>query len=182
MQNPWRKISSKLIYQNQWLRLREDQVITPTGVQGIYGVVEAKPALGIVPLTRDMKTYLVGQYRYTLDVYSWEIPEGGGADGETPLDGARRELREETGLLAGKWTDLGTAYTSNSFTNEVAYLYLAEDLRQDEARPDHTEALDIKKLPFEEAWEMVLKGEIKDAMAIIGLMRACYFLKNNNRL
>lgn len=182
MQNPWRKLSSKRIYQNQWLRLREDQVITPTGVHGIYGVVETKPALGIVPITGDMQTYLVGQYRYTLDVYSWEIPEGGGKDGEAPLDGAKRELREETGLLAQIWTELGTAYTSNSFTNEIAHFYLAEDLKQDKAQPDHTEALEIKKLPFGEAWDMVLNGQIKDAMAIIGLMRAYHFLKNNNRL
>lgn len=169
--NPWQKLTSRTIYQNPWIRLREDQVITPSGTKGIYGVIEAHPAIGVVPLTEDGYTYLVGQYRYTLDVFSWEIPEGGGHPGETTWDGAQRELREETGLIALQWTYLGAAYTSNSFTNEVAYLYLAEHLQQGITNPDLTEKLEIRKLPFEQAWKMVLSGEIKDAMSIIGLLR-----------
>ncbi len=179
--NPWHKLSSKLIYQNPWIRLREDQVITPSGTIGIYGVVEAHPAIGMVPLTEDGYTYLVGQYRYTLDVFSWEIPEGGGHPGETTWDGARRELREETGLSARQWTYLGTAFTSNSFTNEVAYLYLAEKLTQGATNPDHTEELVIKKLPFGEAWQMVLDGTIKDAVSIIGLLRTKTILEKRKK-
>jgi len=175
--NPWQKLSSKLIYQNPWIRLREDRVITPSGTKGIYGVVEAHPAIGVVPLTADGYTYLVGQYRYTLDVFSWEIPEGGGHPNETTWDGARRELREETGLSARQWTYLGTAYTSNSFSNEVAYFYLAEKLTQGATNPDHTEELAIKKLPFDEAWQMVLEGTIKDAMSVIGLLRVKEILR-----
>ncbi|MBN1406291.1 MAG: NUDIX hydrolase [Calditrichaceae bacterium] len=182
MQNPWKKLSSQTIYKNEWIRLREDKVITPTGTEGIYGVVETKPAIGIVPLTDDLQTYLVGQYRYTLDVYSWEIPEGGGLDGEDILAGAQRELLEETGLTAKKWTDLGIMYTSNSITNEIGYLYLAEELSQGEAQPDHTEDLQVRKLPFMEAWEMVLNAEIKDSLAVIGLMRVYNYLKQNKKI
>ena len=182
MQNPWKTLSSKTIYKNEWIRLREDKVITPGGKNGIYGVVETKPAIGIVPLSDDLYTYLVGQYRYTLDKYSWEIPEGGGMDSEDILTGAKRELLEETGLKSEKWTFLDTMYTSNSVTNEIGYLYLAEDLQQGTAHPDHTEDLQIKRLPFLEAWEMVLRAEIKDSLAIIGLMRVYNLLKKQNRL
>lgn len=182
MNNPWKTLSTRLIYQNPWIRLREDEVITPAGKSGIYGVVETKPAIGIIPLSDDLHTYLVGQFRYTLNTYSWEIPEGGGKDGEDTREGAKRELLEETGLQAGKWTFLGTLYTSNSFTDEVGYLYLAEYLQQGLAQPDHTEELQIKRLPFLEAWQMVLDGEIKDSLAIIGLMRTYHLLKNQKRL
>ena len=182
MKNPWKTLSSKQIYKNDWIRLREDRVITPTGSNGIYGVVETKPAIGIIPLTDDLQTYLVGQYRYTLDVYSWEIPEGGGIDGETNLQAAKRELVEETGLTAKRWLDMGSLYTSNSITNEIAYIYLAEDLRQGKAQPDHTEDLQVRKLPFTEAWQLVLSGEIKDSMAVIGLMRVQHYLKEQGRI
>jgi ADP-ribose pyrophosphatase len=182
LENPWKMISSKEIYKNQWIRLREDQVITPTGSNGIYGVVETKPAIGIVPLTKNLETYLVGQYRYTLNTYSWEIPEGGGKDGEDTLSGAKRELKEETGLTADKWTFLDTLYTSNSIMDEVGYVYLAEDLQKGDALPDETEQLKIRMLPFKEAWQMVLQCEIKDALAVIGLMRTYDHLKKEGRI
>jgi len=182
MKNPWKKLSSKKIYENPWIRLREDKIITPGGVEGIYGVVETHPALSIVPLTETLETFLVGQYRYTLDVYSWEIPEGGGLPGEKPLEGAKRELLEETGLLASSWTFLGNLYTSNSFTDEVGHIYLAEDLEERKAQPDHTEELIIKKIPFKKAWKMVLNEEIKDALAVISLMRTYYYLKGQKRI
>ena len=101
--NPWKMLSSKIIYKNKWICLREDQVITPYGTKGIYGFIETHPAIGIVPLNENIATYLVGQYRYTLNTYSWEIPEGGGHPGESHLETAKRELSEETGLKANKW-------------------------------------------------------------------------------
>ncbi len=182
MKNPWKKLESREIYKNQWIKLREDKVITPSGSKGIYGVVETKPAIGIVPLTADMETYLVGQFRYTLNTYSWEIPEGAGKRGEKTLTGAKRELLEETGLKAIKWTFLDTMYTSNSFTDETAYLYLAEELEQGEAQPDETEELTVKQLPFKEAWQMVLNFEIKDSMAITGILRTYEYLKKRGKI
>ncbi|MGD9489815.1 MAG: NUDIX domain-containing protein [Calditrichaceae bacterium] len=182
MKNPWKTLSTRQIYKNDWIRLREDQVITPTGTSGIYSVVEAKPAIGIVPLTNDLQTCLVGQYRYTLKTYSWEIPEGGGLDHEDTLDGAKRELLEETGLTAKKWTFLDTLYTSNSFTDEIGYIYLAEDLTNGIPKPDHTEDLRVKMLPFRDAWQMVINFEIKDALAIIGIQRAYQYLKSAGRV
>ena len=182
MKNPWKKISSREIYQNPWIRLREDQVISPNGSSTIYGVVEAYPAVAIVPVTEDLHTYLVGQYRYALNKYSWEVPEGGAEESESNLQAARRELKEETGLRAEKWTYLGSLYTSNSITNEVGHIYLAEELIQDLAAPEHTEELEIKMLPFPEAYQMVLDYEIKDALAIIGIMRVYHYLRNTNRL
>ena len=180
--NPWQTMSSREIYRNQWMRLREDQVITPGGKKGIYGVVETSPAIGIVPLDDALHTYLVGQYRYALKKYSWEIPEGGAEPGETLLAAAKRELREETGLIAGRWTKLGTLYTSNSITNEVGHLFLAEKLKNGTAAPEHTEALKIKKVPFLEAYRQVLDFRIKDALAVIGIRRVHDHLKKTGRL
>lgn len=182
MKNPWKTISGKYIYKNSWINLREDQVISPSGKPGIYSVVEAHPAIGIVPLTENLETYLVGQYRYTIDTYSWEIPEGGGKPGETNIKAAKRELKEETGLTAKKWTPLGELYTSNCFTNEIGYIFLAEILQQGNPQPDHTEDLKIKKLKFIDAVEMVKNFEIKDALAIIGILRVYEYLKQNKRL
>lgn len=182
MKNPWKTLNSKIVYSNSWIRVREDQVITPHGDDGIYGVVEAKPAIGIVALTEDLFTYLVGQYRYTLDTYSWEIPEGGAESNELLLDGAKRELREETGLSASKWTELGELYTSNCFTNERAYIFVAEGLSEGVAQPDPTEQLELKKLPFIDAWQMVLKQEIKDSLTVTALMRTYHLLQQQGRL
>ena len=180
--NPWKKLSSKKIYKNKWISLREDQVISPGGEKSIYGVVETSPAIAIVPITRDLETYLVGQYRYPLNVYSWEIPEGGAEPGESNLEAAKRELKEETGLYAEKWTYLNSLYTSNSITNEIGYIYLAEDLISGESEPEHTEDLTVKLVPFLEAYQMVLDCEIKDSLAVIGIMRVYQHLKNEGRI
>ena len=181
MKNPWKTTGTREIYRNNWIRLREDDVITPSGSKGIYGVVEAHPAIGIVPLNDDLETYLVGQYRYPLNTYSWEIPEGGAGPGEDLLAGAKRELAEETGLKAGKWNYLGSLYTSNSFTNEIGHIYLAEDLSNGPAAPDHTEELTVKKVPFEEAYQLVIDNTIKDALAVIGIFRVYQYLVSNRR-
>ncbi len=182
LKNPWKTLESRMVYSNPWMRVREDQVITPKGNRGIYGVIEAKPAIGIIPLTTDLHTFLVGQYRYPLETYTWEIPEGGAETGESLLDAAKRELKEETGVEAGLWTDLGELYTSNCFTNERGFVFLAEDLLLGEAEPDPTEELQLKKVSFAEAWQMVLSQDIKDALSVIALMRVHEHLKQQNRL
>jgi 8-oxo-dGTP pyrophosphatase MutT (NUDIX family) len=170
MKNPWTILSSRFIYQNNWIRLREDQVLTPDGKPGIYSVVETHPAIGIVALADNLDTWLVGQYRYPLKTYTWEIPEGGAHDGETLLQAGQRELIEETGISAAKWTLLGQTFTSNCFTDETATFFLAEELSIGDPAPDPTEQLQIKRLPFREAWRMVREGEIKDAMSVIALL------------
>ncbi|MFN8634680.1 MAG: NUDIX hydrolase [Chloroflexota bacterium] len=176
---PWRTLSTRPIYANPWIAVREDQVIRPDGNPGIYGVVEFQHwAIAVVPLTDDGDTILVGQYRYTLDLYSWEIPEGGGEKSETPLEAAQRELLEEAGLTARRWTYLGEAHLSNSATDEVGCVFLAEDLTFGEAAPEGTEEIQVRRLPFAKAVEMALTGEISDALAVVGLLRADHYLRS----
>lgn len=182
MKNPWKTLSTRQIYKNDWIRLREDQVITPTGTSGIYSVVEAKPAIGIVPLTNDLQTCLVGQYRYTLKTYSWEIPEGGGLDHEDTLDGAKRELLEETGLTAKKMDLSRYALHQQQFHRRNRIYLSGGGSDQRHTKPDHTEDLRVKMLPFRDAWQMVINFEIKDALAIIGIQRAYQYLKSAGRV
>ncbi|MEB3284571.1 MAG: NUDIX hydrolase [Candidatus Sericytochromatia bacterium] len=172
-ENPWVCHHSRWVYESAWLRLREDEVTRPDGQPGKYGVVEFRNhAVGVVPLTSEGDTFLVGQWRYTLGAYSWEIPEGGAPLGEPLLDAARRELREETGIEAQKWTYLGALSTSNSCTNETGCVFLAEDLRFGKPEPEGTERLQVKRVPLAEAYAMAMNGEITDALAIVGLARA----------
>jgi 8-oxo-dGDP phosphatase len=177
--NPWVREGSREVYENPWIRVREDRVIRPDGEPGIYGVVEMKRwAIGVVPLTEEGETFLVGQYRYSLDLYSWEIPEGGGSPSLPPLESARRELREETGIDADRWTYLGEAHLSNSVTNEVGCVFLAEGLTFGEAEPEGTEQLRVWRLPLADAIEMAMSGEISDSLSIIGLARAHHYLRS----
>jgi 8-oxo-dGTP pyrophosphatase MutT (NUDIX family) len=170
--NPWRKLSSRLIYENSWIRVREDQVIAPSGVPGIYGV-EARNAVGVVALGVHNEVYLVGQYRYPTDCYSWEIPEGAAERGETPLQAAMRELREETGLIASMWEPLGgEVHLSNCFTAERAYIFLARGLTQGETDPDPTEQIVQRSVGLREALKMAMHGEITDGMSLIAIHRA----------
>ena len=171
--NPWRTLESREVYQNPWIRVREDQVIRPDGAPGIYGVIETRIATGVVVLTPEGNTVLVGQYRYPTEQYSWEIVEGGADHGEDPLAAVKRELREEAGLIAHHWEPLGDeVHLSNCFSAERARLYLAENLEQTTAAPEGTEVLQVRTVSFDEAIAMVDSGEIKDAMSIIGLLRA----------
>jgi 8-oxo-dGTP pyrophosphatase MutT (NUDIX family) len=177
--NPWKTLSTKEIYQNPWISVREDQVLNPAGKPGIYGVVSFKNnAIGIVPIDHECYTYLVGQYRYTLNAYSWEIPEGGGPQGEAMLDTAKRELEEETGFTAKEWIDLGPIHTSNSVTDEYGCLFLAKELSQGAPNPEETEELRIKKVLLSEAIEMVMRGEITDSLSIAGLFKAARYLNS----
>lgn len=176
--NPWTPLSSKEIYDNPWIRVREDQVIKPSGEQGIYGIVHFKnKAIGIVPIDNQNNTWLVGQYRYPLDEYSWEIPMGGGPTGEPLLDTAMRELKEETGLTAKKWENICKIHTSNSVTDEEGYVFLASHLEEGETEFDDTEVLKIKKLPLQEAIKMVMRNEITDSLSIAGILKVGLLLK-----
>lgn len=175
--NPWTRKESHIIYQNPWLTLREDRVVRPNGREGVYSVVETRIATGVVTLTPDYETWLVGQYRYPTESYSWEIVEGGADEGEAPLTCIQRELREEAGLLAGCWTSLsGSIYLSNCISSEVGYLFLAEELVETEPEPDETEILQLCRVPFGKALAMADHGEITDAMSIMGLFMAERYL------
>lgn len=171
--NPWTTSSSRVVYENPWIRVREDAVTRPDGTPGIYGVVEFRNlAIGVVPVFVDGTTVLVGQHRYTLEEWTWEVPEGGGDRARGILPEAARELREETGLVAASWTPLGSLQTSNSVTDERAVLLLAEDLEQRAPQPEVTEELVCWRLPLADAVAMALDGRITDAMSVVALLRA----------
>lgn len=181
--NPWQTLDSALRYENPWIRVREDQVLRPDGKPGLYGVVEFKNhAIGIVPVTEDGDTFLVGQYRYPLHLYSWEIPEGGAPLAERPLAAAQRELMEETGITAERWTYLGDLHTSNSVTNEVGAVFLAEGLSFGPSAPEGTERLEVRRMPLQEAYELAMTGRITDSLAVIGLARAWAYLQSGRTL
>ncbi|MDT5123370.1 MAG: hypothetical protein QOC96_2852 [Acidobacteriota bacterium] len=168
--NPWQTIASRQKYDNDWISVREDTVIRPDGEQGVYGVVHFKNiAIGILAV-EDGFIYLVGQYRYPLERYSWEIPEGGCAAGEDPLAAAQRELEEETGLRAASWEKLGEAHLSNSVSDELAIWFLATGLTQGAHKPEGTEQLNIRRVAVTEALEMALTGKITDALSLVALL------------
>lgn len=168
--NPWKTLREEIRYENDWIRIEHHDVIKPNGEPGIYGKVHFKnTAIAVLPIDREGYTYLDGQYRYTIHAYSWELPEGGCLN-ESPLEAAKRELKEETGLIAEKWTFLGEQYLSNSVTDEKSMMYLAENLSMKESEPESTEILQIKKIPVQEAIEMALNGEIKDVLSAATLM------------
>ena len=170
--SPWRRTSRRTAYSNPWVTVWHDEVVRPDGNPGIYGVVHfTNVAVGVVALDGEDRVTLVGQWRYTLDAWSWEIPEGGVPRGEDPQAGAARELREETGLVAATWHELGRVHLSNSVSDEVAFLYLATDLTEGDADPDGTEAIEVRRVPFPEALAMTLDGRITDALSVIGLQR-----------
>ena len=170
--NPWRTLGGKLIYENQWIRLDEYDVVNLKGGRGIYGKVSFKNlAVGILPIDNQMNTWLVGQYRYTLDAYSWEIPMGGVPIEQNLEEGALRELKEETGLMAGTLELLMRIHTSNSVTDEEGFVFVATDLKQGETAFDETEDLQIKKLPFRQVLQMVLNGEVTDSLSVAAVLK-----------
>ena len=167
----WKKLSSRTVWENDWMRVHEDEVINPGGGKNLYGHVHFKnQAVAIVPLDEDGNTWLVGQDRYTLGAWSWELPMGGAPLGEAPLDAAQRELREETGLTAADWTEVMRLHTSNSITDESGIVYVARDLTEGETAFEESEDLEIRKLPLSEAVMMVKRGEITDAISVAALL------------
>ena len=168
--NPWKVVSQREVYNNPWIEVTEFQVLNPSGNPGIYGKVHFKNlAIGVVPLNEKDELVLVGQYRFPLSAYSWEIPEGGGKIGIDPLDSAKRELLEETGLVAHQWEKLLEIHLSNSVSDELAILYLATDLEQHEAEPEDTEELAHRTITLEDAYREICTGRITDAMTVAAI-------------
>lgn len=177
--NPWKKLNSEVKYDNPWICVEEHDVINPGGGESIYGKVSFKnKAIGIIPIDSEGNTWLVGQYRYTLSEYSWEIPEGGSPIGEDMLEGAQRELKEETGLTADTWEIIMRLHTSNSVTDEEAFIFLAKNLHPGENNLEETESdLKVLKLPLADAVQMVMEGEITDSMSVAGLLKVARIME-----
>jgi 8-oxo-dGTP pyrophosphatase MutT (NUDIX family) len=179
---PWTRLASREIYSNPWIDVREDQVLRPDGSNGIYGVIHFHNiAVGIIPIDAQGRVILVGQHRYPLDYYSWEIPEGGCLIAqETPETAAQRELQEETGFVAARWDYLGQMVVSNSTTDEVAHFFLARELTAGRPQPDATEEILVKTMDFEEAYRQAMDGEITESLTVVGLARARHFLNKES--
>ena len=168
----WKKLSSRTVWENPWMRIHEDHVINPGGGENQYGWVHfLNRAIAILPLDDHGNTWLVGQERYTLGEYSWELPMGGAPLDEDPLAAAKRELKEETGLSAGRWSEFMRLHPSNSITDELGIVYLAKDLTEGETEFEETEDLTIRKLPLIEAVALVHDGEITDAISVAAILR-----------
>ncbi len=171
--NPWKTLSARVVYDNPWIRVREDQVLRPDGASGIYGVVHFKNrAVGVLPVDREGGVWLVGQHRYPLDTYSWEIPEGGCPDGESVEETARRELLEETGLTAGRLEPLGgLIHLSNSVSDEAGYLFRATELSEGISQPEGSERLHARRFSWDKAYSMLREGQITDSLSVIALLQ-----------
>jgi 8-oxo-dGTP pyrophosphatase MutT (NUDIX family) len=169
--NPWTTLSRRPIYDNPWISVREDQVLRPDGHPGIYGVVQFKnKAVGVLPVDESGRIWLVGQYRYPIQRYSWEIPEGGGHGDETAEQAARRELIEETGMTAGRLELISTSHLSNSVSDETGFIFRATELEQGTSAPEGSEQLQVRLVEWSEAWAMVQDGSITDSMSLIALL------------
>lgn len=177
--NPWKIHTSEQKYDNPWISVTEHKVTTPGGEPGIYGVVHFKNnAIAILPIDDDGYTYLVGQYRFATQEYSWEVPEGGGKLDQSPLDAAMRELKEETGLEAEQWSMIHELHLSNSASDERGYVFVAKKLKQGKAEPEHTEDLKVEKMKFEELYQRVMRGEYRDALTVIAVLKAKALMDN----
>lgn len=178
----WKTLDSRTVYENDWMRVLEDHVINPGGGENQYGYVHFKNrAIAIAPLDDDGNTWLVGQERYTLGEYSWELPMGGAPLDEVPLDAAKRELKEETGLSASRWKEVMQLHTSNSITDEAGIVYIAEGLTEGETQFEETEDLNIRKLPFADAVQLVHNGEITDAISVAAILRIAALRTTSSR-
>ncbi len=170
---PWTILSKKKIYTNPWIDVDHHEVLQPSGDKGIYGTVHFKNlAVAVLPLDEQGNTWLVGQHRFPLGQYSWEIPEGGAPQGESPLDAAKRELREETGLLAASWEKILEMHLSNSVTDEKAIAFIARGLTEGPSDPEGTEDISLKKVPFDHLYHEVIQGHITDALTVATVLRA----------
>lgn len=181
MKNPWKKLGSKFVHQNPFFSVREDKVLRPDGEEDIYRVIEKSPSVFIVSITKKREVYLIGQYRYTTNVYSLEVPAGG-SDGQRPLTAAKRELQEETGLIAKKWTKLGVIQCSNGSSNHLGHIFLAEDLHATGSNRMQEDGIDkLKVVSFDKVLKMIADGKITDAMSITPILMAELWLRKPSR-
>lgn len=173
---PWKTLSSKVVYETSWIKMREDAVIDPEGNPGSYSFLDTPPAVLIIPRTPEGDIYIVGQYRYPTKLHSWEFA-GGGSDGEYLLSAAKRELEEETGITAARWRELGTTQTMNGASNEHSVIFLAEDLNTSHITAQSEEAItEIRKVSKDEFLEMVASGEFTDSQSLAAYMKAATLL------
>lgn len=178
---PWKTLSIEERYSTPWIAVSHHEVIDPSGTPGIYGVIHFKNlAVGVVALDADLNTWIVGQYRYPLGMYSWEIPEGGGQRDKPAIESAKRELREEVGIEAERWTQILHIDLSNSASDEEAIIYVAQGLTFFEPEPDHNEELAMRKLPFEELYSMVQHGEIRDSLTVAAVLKVKLMLMDGS--
>ena len=170
--NPWTTLKSRIAYHNPWLSVREDEVLRPDGKPGLYGVVEIRPSVGILALNERNQVAIVGQWRYPIGRYSWEIVRGGSSEGESDMEAvARRELREETGYDAAQWSRLGPVDVCNGVTSDVQHLFVARELTFAGVQQDHEEEIVTRWLPFEEVVRMTVHGEITEVCSVAAVLR-----------
>jgi ADP-ribose pyrophosphatase len=169
---PWRRLTTRPVYENRWIRVREDQVELPDGKTTIYGVVECAGCVGVLPFLDAETVVLVGQYRYVFGAFYWEMPTGAMRRGESEEAAVQRELAEEAGYEAARLVKLCAYHTSKSVVDETANIYLAEGLRPIELPPDPTEFIEVQTFPFDEVVRMVELGEITDSMTIVAVLHA----------
>lgn len=177
--NPWKTLKSEQVYESAWIKVVKHDCLNPANKPALYSVVNFKNlAIGIVPLDEENNTWLVGQWRYPLNQYSWEIPEGGGPLGIDPLESAKRELKEETGIIAGEMKEIMRLHLSNSATDELAIVFVAKNLSFESSEPEESEVLQVKKVHMNEAYDMVNKGEITDAISVAAIMKVWFGLNS----
>ena len=170
---PWKTLSSREVYKNNWMRLREDIAELPSGQTTLYGVCEFGECVGVLPFIDDDNVMLIRQYRYVQqESHRWEMPTGGLHAGEDREGAAQRELMEEIGYRAGTLTWINTFYSSKSICQETCHLYVGRNLVPAQAVPDETEAFEIATMPFERVLHLVMTSEIRDSMTVIAVLHA----------
>jgi 8-oxo-dGTP pyrophosphatase MutT (NUDIX family) len=178
--NPWKTLSTELVHESPWIGITRHDVLNPAGKPGTYSVVHFKNlAIGVLVLDDALNTWIVGQYRYPINQYTWEIPEGGGNPKVSPLESAQRELKEETGITAARWTKIQEMHLSNSASDEFCVLFLAQELSFGQSEPEETEQLEVKKIPFEELYSMVCEGRVTDSLTVAAVLKVRLMLLEN---